>query len=69
MKRVYLLAPEAKSPVDGTLLAEGEAHFTYPCYDTIDMGKEVTIPQGDPAIPLLSRQEITERASWYLPSI
>ena len=44
--RVYLLAPEAKSPVDGTLLAEGETHFTYAGYDKIDMGKEVTIPQG-----------------------
>ena len=43
---VYLLDDDAKTPVDGTLFAESEAHFTYAGYHSVDIGKTAYIPKG-----------------------
>jgi len=53
---VYLLNPGAKTPVDGTLIAERSAHYTYAGYHTTDLGETARIPAG-------SRYSIVVRAS------
>ena len=43
---VYLLDSEAESPVDGTLMGEYSAHFTYAGFHTAELGEGIRIPEG-----------------------
>ena len=43
---VYMLSPDAKSPIDGTCFASATEHFNYAGYHVVDIGKTCLIPEG-----------------------